>query len=574
VGQKTDEGGREAALVVSAAREDNAASARSRRPVRYLLTILLAAGAFAVASGPGVSGPAAVSACGLPETRPLWIDYGTPELLSVFGRPGVIVAGSGEAYPAKARALGVKTVYWDMYLNSRVGTPMAPADPSLLPARAQRVFDFAVLSAGCADPVIAMNELFGASTPAPWTPTTARYRANVLQWARLLAAKGGRPVLLVSSEPYTAGEAGLWWQELSQVADIALEKYFGAPSIQRAGPELGSRRMRTAMRASLAKLVAIGIPPSKLGVVLAFQTRRGTGGREGLEPAAAWFEVAKLQALAAKQVGREFGLGHIWSWGWGFFNEQGKDPDKLGAACAWLWARDASLCDAPGLPERFDADLRAGQIDLPAGVRCALGDAVITTNEIAALARVTRDADAALTVLFARLVQQRAVSVGSGEVRAVEQAIVARRFGGRRAPYLAALTGARASTAVALGAIADDLRREALLPRLRVSAPTAEAVAEFAATYAAVQIRDIPGAGEVAGHATETPLALLPSELARPVIVRSLLHAARADAYAGWAERRQTAALDEVRCTRDRLPTVGAVPLTSWLPFLAPVAGS
>jgi hypothetical protein len=485
----------------------------------------------------------------------------------------VIVAGSGEAYPTQARALGVKTVYWDMYLNTRVGTPMAPANPDLLPARAQRVFDFAVLSAGCADPVIAMNELFGASTPTPWTPTIARYRANVLEWARLLAAKGGRPVLLVSSEPYTAGEAALWWQELAKVADIALEKYFGAPSIHRAGPELGSRRMRTAMRSSLAKLVAIGIPPAKLGVVLAFQTRRGTGGREGLEPAGAWFEVAKLQALAARQVAREFGLGHIWSWGWGFFNEQARDPDKLGAACTWLWARDPSLCDAPTLSERFDADRRAGQIDLPSGVRCALGDRTITTNEIAALARVTRDADAALTVLFARLVQQRAISVGPGEVRAAEQAIVARRFG-TRTPYLAALRAARASPAVALGAIADDLRREALLPRLRVPAPTPEAVAEFAATYAGVQLRDIPGAGDVAGIAPETPLALLPSELARPVVVRSLLHAARAVAYDGWAERRQTVALDEVRCTRDRLPTVGAAPLTSWLPFLAPLAGT
>ena len=76
------------------------------------------------------------------------------------------------------------------------------------------------------------------------------------------------------------------------------------------------------------------------------------------------------------------------------------------------------------------------------------------------------------------------------------------------------------------------------------------------------------------GVAPETPLALLPPELARPVIVRSLLHAARADAYDGWAERRQTSALDEVRCTRDRLPTVGAVPLTSWMPFLVPLAGS
>ena len=105
-----------------------------------------------------------------------------------------------------------------------------------------------------------MNELFGASTPTPWTPTTARYRANVLEWARLLKEKGGHPLLLVSSEPFTGGDAGAWWRELAQVADIALEKYFNAPAIQRAGPELGSRRMRTSMRDSLAKLVAVGVP--------------------------------------------------------------------------------------------------------------------------------------------------------------------------------------------------------------------------------------------------------------------------------------------------------------------------
>src|SRR5688572_5251825 len=310
-----------------------------------------------------------------------------------------------------------------MYLTSRVGTPSAPADPDVLPSRAARVFDFAVLSAACATPVIAMNELFGASTPTPWTPTTARYRANVLEWARLLAARGGRPVLLVSSEPYTSGEAAQWWRDLAGVAEIALEKYFNAPAVHKAGPVLGSRRMRTSMRRSAAKLFAIGVPPSRVGVVLAFQTRRGSGGREGLRPAGAWFEVAKLQALAARQVARELGLAHVWSWGWGFFNEEAADPDKAGAACVWLWARDPSLCAASSLPERFDRDLRAGQIDLPAGVRCALGAATIRTNEIATIARVTGDAELALTALYARLVQQRAASVRPGAVRAAERAI-------------------------------------------------------------------------------------------------------------------------------------------------------
>jgi len=537
--------------------------------VRHALVILLAALAFAAASGPAAAAP-----CGLPDAKPLWIDFGAPELLDRFGRPGVVVAGSGAGYPAKARALGARTVAWDMYLSTRVGTPMAPVHPDLLPARADRFFDFAVLSAGCPDPVIGMNELFGASTPTPWTPTTARYRANVLEWARLLNAKGGHPVLLVSSEPFTGGDAGQWWRDLAQVADIALEKYFNAPAIHRAGPELGSRRMRTSMRDSLAKLFAVGVPPSKLGVVLAFQTRRGTGGREGLEPAGAWFEVAKLQALAAKQVARELGIAQVWSWGWGFFNEQARDSDKLGAACVWLWARDPRLCDAGALRERFDRDLRAGQIDLSAGVRCALGAATIRTRQIAALARVTGDEDSALTALYARLVQRRAAAVGPGDVRTAERAIVRRRFGGERGPYLAALRRARASTAVALGAIGDELRRVLLLARLRVPAPSAAGVAEFAVTYAAVPLRDIPGGGVPAGVDPRTALGLLPAGLARPVIVGALRHAARAERYAGWAEKRQHAALRELRCVRDRLPTAGSVLLTSWMPFLAPVAGS
>ncbi len=535
--------------------------------VRRLLTILLAAGAFAAASGPAAAAP-----CGLPDAKPIWIDYGAPELVERFGRPGAIVAGSGDAYPVKARSLGAKTVYWDMYLNTRIGTPSKPADPASLPAKAERVFDFAVLSAGCPDPVIAMNELFGASTPTPWTRTTARYRQNVLEWARLLKAKGGHPVLLVSSEPFTGADAAPWWRELAEVADIALEKYFNAPAVHRAGPVLGSRRMRTSMRDSLAKLFALHIPPSKLGVVLAFQTKRGAGGREGLEPAGAWFEVAKLQALAAKQVARELGLAHVWSWGWGFFNEQARDPDKLGAACVWLWARDPSLCDAASLPERFDRHLRAGQIDLPGGVRCALGDATIRTNEIAALARVTGDPESALTALYARLVQQRAAVVGAGEVRAAEQAIVLRRFGGSRGPYLAALARGRASPAVALGAIGDGLRREAILGRLRTAAaPSARDVREFAVTYAPVPLREIAGIGSVPGVEPDLPLGLLPAGLARPAILQALRHAARAGAYDAWAEKRQDAALAELRCLRDRLPTVGTVPLTGWLPFLEPL---
>ena len=147
-----------------------------------------------------------------------------------------------------------------------------------------------------------------------------------------------------------------------------------------------------------------------------------------------------------------------------------------------------------------------------------------------------------------------------------------RHFGGRRAPYLAALARARASATVALGAIADELRRETIQARLPAPAPSAAEIADFAVTYAGMQLRDIPGAGAVTGVAPETPLGLLPATLARPAIVRALRHAARADAYDTWAEKRQHAALAELRCIRDRLPSVGAARVTSWLPFLVPVS--
>ena len=365
----------------------------------------------------------------------------------MFARPGVVVAGSGADYPERARAAGAKTVYWDMYLSSRVGTPMKPADAAGLPAKAQRVFDFALLSAGCADPVIVMNELFGASTPTPWTPTTARYRANVLAWARLLKEKGGHPLLLVSSEPFTGGDAGVWWRELAEVADIALEKYFNAPAIHKAGPELGSRRMRTSMRDSLAKLVSVGVPPAQLGVVMAFQTRRGSGGREGLEPAGAWFEVAKLQALAAKHIAREFRLGYVVSWG-GASSTSRRATRTSSAPAASGSGRAARRCAVRRSARALRPRSRRRADRPPRGVRCALGAATITTNEIASLARVTRDADAALTILFARLVQQQATAIGPGDVRAAERVIVQRRFGGsRREQYLGASARGRQSRA-------------------------------------------------------------------------------------------------------------------------------
>ncbi len=257
---------------------------------------------------------------------------------------------------------------------------------------------------GCERPLIALNELWGASLPTPLTPTAERYRANVLRFVTRLAERGGRPALLVSSEPFTGGDAGVWWRAIGQVSDIVLEKYANANLIWRDGAVDGSRRLRTGYRSSAAKLFAIGVPPSRIGLMIGFQTGAGSGGREGLQPRSRWFDVAKWQAFAAEQVSRELRLTHVWSWGWAQRNERSNDPDKTFAACVWLWARDPELCDAPEiLGEELDSDRRTGQIDLPAGVRCVYDGQALTASAVAALAKVTGDRELALTALVVRV---------------------------------------------------------------------------------------------------------------------------------------------------------------------------
>jgi hypothetical protein len=144
--------------------------------------------------------------CGLPESQPTWIDFADGSVSfwrERFARPGVVVATGGPELAAEARAAGAGTVHFDLYLRKRVGTPSDPADPALMEKRADALFDYAVSVSGCQTPLIAFNELWGASLPTPLTPTAERYRANVLRFVTRLSERGARPALLVSSEPFT-----------------------------------------------------------------------------------------------------------------------------------------------------------------------------------------------------------------------------------------------------------------------------------------------------------------------------------------------------------------------------------
>jgi len=577
--------------------------------MRRALLVVVAA-VLAVLVWPG-AGSAALS-CGLPEAQPTWIDFADSSVSfwrERFARPGVVIGTGGPELAAEARAAGAGTVHWDMYLRKRVGTPSDPADPALIEKRADALFDYAVSVSGCQTPLIALNELWGASLPTPLTPTAERYRANVLRFVSRLAARGGRPALLVSSEPFTGGDAATWWRSVGAVSDLVLENYANANLIWRDGPVDGSRRLRVRYRQSAAKLLAIGVPASRIGIMIGFQTGPGTGGREGLKPRSRWFDVAKWQALAVRQVAREFKLAHLWSWGWAQRDARSNDPDKTFAACVWLWARDASLCDAPSiLGHEFDPDLKTGQLSLPSGTRCIYGSTPLTASSVNSLAKVTKDRELALTALVVRAVEREHSHISPSDALALEQRIVRVRFGGSVSAYRAALAEAGASLSVARGILGDELRSRDVLAGLSAGSVPAGDISRFRETFAPVlarelivspapswlpegrgvalatsapdivfrlqtgrrtTVRTVEGVFTVEPVDDTTALAALPAASARRAIVRELQAERRSDAYAAWSLRRQRAAESKLVCERDRLPELGVVDISSYAPFLS-----
>jgi hypothetical protein len=565
---------------------------------------------LAVAAALALPGHArAIGQCGVPSSKPLWIDAAAPQLEHVFGRQGLVLAVSSGEFPARVRSMGAKTVHLDLYLNRRVGTPTAPADAGTIVERANKLFDYAAVQSGCDKPLIALNELFGAHLETPWTPTNVRYRSNVLLFLKTLADRGARPFLFISTLPYSENEAGDWWREAAKYADLVPEVYVNGPSISRAGPVLGSRRLRVAMRRAIARLRAVGVQPERIGVVLGFQTGRGAGGREGLQPDSKWYEVVKWQALAVRQVAAETGIGTIWSWGWSSYGAAAQLENKEGAACVYLWTREPSLCDAPALVgDALDVDRTAGQIRLPRNRLCAFGGRWIDAGPLAALTRVTADRDVAFTALLARAAESPYAPIPTTAALAAERAVIAVNFGGSAGAYRAALSKAGATLTIARAILADELRRLELERRMAARAPSAGEVSAFYYSYPDLLARAVRAdpapwwlGGREQGLALE-PLAprqlfsmglgartlqaldgtyrvdvlgevralgTIPFPDARGAISAALRAFAKRAAFERWTLLRQNGALSTAICQADDLPVQGTVRLSSYLPFLA-----
>jgi hypothetical protein len=431
-----------------------------------LATLPLVAAVVAVML-PSAQSSTGVDGCGLPIAPPLWIEYGEgalpADVRGVFARPGVTVATSGSTLPQTYRAKGAKTVFFVLRLPQWVGSPTAPADPETIEAATQNVYDRAVASTGCATPIIGLNELLGPAAPVPWEPNVATYRANVLDLLRGLAARGARPALLVHGSPVFAGEAATWWREIGTVADVVYEAYYRAPNISRLGRIVGPRRMRLGMRSIIRKLASVGVPRQHIGLALGFQVAPGKYGREGLQPREEWLRFVKWNALAARQVTLDERTSSIWSWGWANFGPQSVDPDKPAAACVYLWSRDQSLCDGPGIAgPGFNRSLVEGPIVIPDGVECISAAGKLRTAPILALAKLTRDRQLALDGLFARQALRRRVPVATADLLLAEQEVIDRAFGGSTTAYTVALQVRGATKQMALGILEDELRRDAI----------------------------------------------------------------------------------------------------------------
>jgi hypothetical protein len=307
-----------------------------------------------VAGVAGRSDAAAPVAPCVQSAQPAWIDYGDKwvPFRRLFFRPGLAVALAHTAPAADARGRGAQIAYWDMSLKDAVGTPSHPADADGIPAKAARLVDAAVKVTGCDTPILALNELYGARLRAPWSPTNERYRANVLELVRAMAARGAQPHLLISEAGATGGQAGTWWHSVAQVATIVREVYVSGRTLQALAPSAMTVYLRFQLRRAVRNFTTKGVPSSRVGLALGFQS--GRSGQDGLSRDR-WLGVVKREGLAARQVASELGVDSVWSWGWATFTGAAKNPVKPDAACVYLWARSPDLCDAPATAGRgFD----------------------------------------------------------------------------------------------------------------------------------------------------------------------------------------------------------------------------
>jgi sarcosine oxidase gamma subunit len=538
----------------------------------------------------------------LAPTGPLPVEFSDGSVAfrqAVFARPGITLASTGNAVAKAQRDAGASTGYWEMNLPALAGTPAAPADPAGMDLVAAGEVQKAQASTGCPNPIIALNELLGSDVAGPLPAAAQRYRDAVLGLMRALAADGATPFLLVPRR-FTVTGTEDWWRQVGQVGWLVPEAYTPATSLWSIGnPFLISRELRVGFREWVSRLTGLGIPASRVGLMLGFQSGDSQGGRAGLQPTAAWLEIVKLESQAGLVVARELGLSTLWSWGWGTFATAGSaDADKQAAACTYLWARDNTLCDAPalGVPG-FDPDLTAGTVQLAATTQCSYAGGSFGTAELTALTDAGVSRAGALTALLERSLARAKTTIGPTALLRAERSVIAGQFDGRRGTYRQFLQSEGATPAVARDAIRDQLLEAKIARGLHVAPISTADVKAYIKAHAGTRTRSVetlrpvtwlvgqkqgvalPGLAPqavlaasadttVLVHAADGPVRVrvlgarvrLPKQPLRQarLAVRALILAeSRRTALRDWLAGVEQAAVDTALCLADDVPVTG-----------------
>jgi hypothetical protein len=232
----------------------------------------------------------------------------------------------------------------------------------------------------------------------------------------------------------------------------------------------------------------------------------------------------------------------------------------------------------------------------------------IERNAVSRFAALTGDLGYATSILFEHAVLEAAQPVDSKEVASAQRAVLRASFGGNRARYRAAVTGARLTLGDARAIIAARLRRDLVQARFRPAPPTRRQVADFLATYASTPVRlvgttksapwlggtrqgwaistlapqgvfglkgpseiDTPdGAFSVTPLGPVVPLGLVPRKQAEAAARSALSRFAREQVYRRWLHDEQVRRLSTAVCVNDLVPTPSATELAQFVPFLLP----